>query len=67
MLPYDVNYPSIKSSIKDRVCKRYSIYYPSIDAVKRHKAGHGCESDSKVVEEIELQDNEEAEEDEIIV
>ena len=33
----------------------------SIAAVKRHKAGDGCKSDSKVVEEIELeevQDNE---------
>ena len=33
----------------------------SIAAVQRHKAGDGCERDSKVVEEIELeevQDNE---------
>ena len=67
-------FPSIKSNIRDRVCNHCGIYCPSIAAVKRHKGGDGCESGEmfhkKVVEQIELeevQDNEEAEEDEIIV
>ena len=51
-LPYDIYCRSIKSNIKDRVCNDCGIYYPSIAAVKRHIAGDGCESDSKVAEEI---------------
>ena len=56
ILSYDMYCPSIKSNIKDRVCNHFGIYYLSIASVKRHKAGDGCESDSKVVEEIELEE-----------
>ena len=62
--------PGIKSNIKDRVCNYCGIYYLRITTVKRCRAGDGCESNSKVVEETEfkeVQDNKEAEEDKIIV
>ena len=35
--------PSVKSAVKQRVCNLRGIYFPSIAAVKRHKAGTGCE------------------------
>ena len=66
----DMYCPGIKSNIKDRVCNYCGIYYLRITTVKRCRAGDGCESNSKVVEETEfkeVQDNKEAEEDKIIV
>ena len=43
MLPYDMYCPSVKSAVKQRVYSLCGIYFPSITAVKRHKAGKGCE------------------------
>ena len=43
ILPYDTYCPSVKSAVKQRVCNLCGIYFPSIAAVKRHKAGKGCE------------------------
>ena len=43
ILPYDMYCPSVKSTVKQRVCNLCGIYFPSIAAVKRHKAGKGCE------------------------
>ena len=42
-LPLDMYCPSVKSAVKQRVCNLYGIYFPSIAAVKQHKAGKGCE------------------------
>ena len=35
--------PIVKSTVKQRLCNLCGIYSPSIAAVKRHKAGKGCE------------------------
>ena len=35
--------PGVKSAVKQRVCNLCGVYFPSITAVKRHKAGKGCE------------------------
>ena len=43
ILPYDMYCPSVRSAVKQRVCNLCGIYFPSIAAVKRHKAGDGCE------------------------
>ena len=43
MLPLDMYCPSVKSAFKQGVCNLCGISFPSIAAVKRHKAGKGCE------------------------
>ena len=43
ILPYDMYCPRVKSAVKQRVCNLCEIYFPSIVAVKRHKAGTDCE------------------------
>ena len=48
--------PSVKSAVKQRVCNLRGIYFPSIAAVKRYKAGKGCE-------EAEYDDEEEGSDD----
>ena len=55
--------PSVKSKVKDRVCKDCGIYYPSVAAVKRHRAGNGCENHSDQEQQVQLI-TEEGEEDE---
>ena len=42
-MPYDLYCPSLKTKVRNRVCKEYDIYYPSIAACKRHRS-HGCKS-----------------------
>ena len=48
--------PSPKSAVKQRVCNLRGIYFASIAAVKRDKAGKGCE-------EAEYDDEEEGSDD----
>ena len=31
-MPYGLYYPSLKTKVKNRVCKQFGIYYPSIVA-----------------------------------
>ena len=47
-MPYDLYCPSLKTKVKNRVCKECDIYYPSIAACKGHRS-HGCKS---VLEEL---------------
>ena len=47
-IPYDLYYPSLKTKVKNRVCKGCDIYYSSIAACKCHRS-HGCKS---VLEEL---------------
>ena len=35
--------PSVKLAVKQKVCNLCGIYFPSITAVKQHKAGKGRE------------------------
>ena len=56
--------PSFKSKVKERVCKDCGIYYPSVAAVKRHRAGNGCENHSDQEEQEQIITEEGEEEDE---
>ena len=67
-ISYDMYCPSVKSKMKDRVCKDCGIYYPSVAAVKRHRVGNGCEnhSDQEEQEQIITEDGEEEDEERAI-
>ena len=43
ILPYDMYCPKVNSAVKQRVCNLCGIYFTSIAAVKRCKAGKGFE------------------------
>ena len=72
ILPYDMYCPSVKAAVNQRVCNLCGIYFPSIAATKRHKAGKGCEEgesdkeaasddDNDYVEEVDRSSDSEAE------
>ena len=54
-MPYGLYYPSLKTKVKNRVCKQFGIYYPSIVARQRHRQ-YGCGLEvlgNKVIDEEE--------------
>ena len=50
-LPYDYYCPSVKN-LADRVCSVCGIYFPSKDAVDRHKRGFGCVTKHKLPSQL---------------
>ena len=63
-MPYDLDCSSLKTKVKNRVCKQCGIYYPSFAACKRHRQD-GCGLEvlgDKVMDEEEDISHEEKEE-----
>ena len=66
-MPYDLYCPSLKTKVKNRVCKECDIYYPSIAACKRHRS-HGCKSVlEELYEEASFSEDEEQDQNDVIM